>query len=66
MIAKTSCEYFFGIGGITPLVTFLNSPYMSSAQKGGFKVTISNKTQPNDQMSDLRSYGSSLHTSGEA
>lgn len=55
MMAYNSWEYFLGIGGIAPLVTFLNKPYISSAQNGGFKLTISNRTHPKDQMSDFKS-----------
>jgi len=55
-------EYFGLIGGYTPSVTALKSPSMSSALKGGSKVVISYITHPNDQISDLLSYGSSFHT----
>ena len=53
----SSLEYFELIGGYTPRVTALKSPYISSALKGGYNVVISYITQPKDQMSDLESYG---------
>ena len=39
---------------------------MSLARKGGFKLINSYKTQPNDQISDFASYGSSCQTYGLA
>lgn len=55
MMWANSLEYLLPIGGYTPRVTALNSPYISSALKGGYKVVISYMTQPSDQMSDLES-----------
>ena len=41
MVYARSLEKIFGIFGYMPLNTFLYSPCMSSARKGGFKVTDS-------------------------
>jgi hypothetical protein len=48
---ERSVEKTFGILGYIPLNTFLYSPYISSALKGGFKVILSYKTQPRDHIS---------------
>lgn len=48
------------------LVTFLKSSSTESLAKGFLREMSSKRRHPNDQMSDLESQGSPIHTSGEA
>lgn len=55
MICARSAEKELGMRSYTPRCTLVASPAMLVALKGGKSVTISYKTQPSDQMSDLLS-----------
>ncbi len=55
MTVAKSFEYLDDMGGQAPFRTLYDNCYIEFAVKGGFKVIISYKTHPKDQMSDQKS-----------